>query len=417
MSGWSRHVSSRNSPSVPRIVGRPPRTCPRALRSAPGGWLPWVGWSELLRVAEQDERARRRRAGERRSRASSGPPRRRTARRGPARASPSRPATQATTPPPTTSIRSPRSAATTSALSLIEVAPSKVGSLSSLGFWPMRTATPSSCDASATFFSRFPMTLWLLAATPTFCPACTSADDHLRARVGLARPGRALDRQHRPVEERRQRGRPASSAALAGQPQVAVRGPAPARGGGGAAGPRAASVASRAAVGVESPCAATHSPIAQDALAPAPSSARRGWARASAAGRTPLAAATLEVEDAVDVVDRRRPPRRACPVAGSSTSTPASSFVVLGREPVASRRRTACPAAASPIVAEPADRLAFADELLLASSSSKLEVAPPGRLLLAPVPGEQLGEQPACRAASGVRCGRRIRATPRPAAP
>ena len=40
-----RQVVSRNRPAVGGIVAASPRTCASAERSAPGGWLPWSGWS------------------------------------------------------------------------------------------------------------------------------------------------------------------------------------------------------------------------------------------------------------------------------------------------------------------------------------------------------------------------------------
>ena len=42
-------------------------------------------------------------------------------------------------------------------------------------FWPIRTLTPRSAARSATSSSKWPITLWLLAVTPTFRPRPTSS--------------------------------------------------------------------------------------------------------------------------------------------------------------------------------------------------------------------------------------------------
>ena len=68
----------------------------------------------------------------------------------------------------------------------MEVAPAKVGS--SLR-WPMRTATRRSSATLATFSSNAPMTLWLLAVTPTRRPLDTKSTIICAPTVLLPDPG------------------------------------------------------------------------------------------------------------------------------------------------------------------------------------------------------------------------------------
>ena len=92
-------------------------------------------------------------------------------------------------------------------------------------FLSPRTVVPVSAAARSTSASRFAIALCEVAATPTRLPRVEQLADQPRARVRLARAGRALDEQHRPAEvghalaERARRAAAAASAAAARTPR------------------------------------------------------------------------------------------------------------------------------------------------------------------------------------------------------
>ena len=106
--------------------------------------------------------------------------------------------------PPTTSTPSSSRARRTSLASFSVSAVAQVTVPASAGFWPTRTprAACRSCPGAAatTSSSSLPMTLWLLAVTPTLLAGGDEVEDHARPAPGLAGTRRALDGQRRAVE-------------------------------------------------------------------------------------------------------------------------------------------------------------------------------------------------------------------------
>ena len=70
---------------------------------------------------------------------------------------------------------------------------------------PIERTRPSFVAASTTASSRFSITRWDWAVTPTLLPVRDQIEDHPGGRVGLAGAGGALDREHRLVESHGQR--------------------------------------------------------------------------------------------------------------------------------------------------------------------------------------------------------------------
>ena len=163
----------------------------------PADATPWVGWSSCCGSPSRTIRPRRRRAARARWRGSSARPRRRPAR--PARAPGGRTRAGSTSTRRRRRRRAvpDRSAASTSALSASTVARRVGRRLAALRLLAdADRLTPSSSAAFATSSSTLPMTLWLLATTPTRRPSPTSRTI-IRAPVYvLPEPGRALDREH-----------------------------------------------------------------------------------------------------------------------------------------------------------------------------------------------------------------------------
>ena len=80
---------------------------------------------------------------------------------------------------------------------------------------PIRTATPASAPPRATSSRKLPITLWLVAVTPTACRP-REIDDHPRAGVGLAGARRSLDGERPAVQRPSSTRRAASRSARPG---------------------------------------------------------------------------------------------------------------------------------------------------------------------------------------------------------
>ncbi len=182
MLGASRHVTGRKMPAIgrDRLVRR--RGCARApTRPRRRDGSPFCGCSSCCGSPSSTmlfARLRRRRA---RWRATSGRPRRRRARR--RRSANSGRAQSHAVPPSTFAVaglqrrRAPRRCRRGPSMASGSSASSRRRSCA-----PSRTSSALRRRPSPTASSRLRMTLWLVAVTPTFLPACDERADHLARR-------------------------------------------------------------------------------------------------------------------------------------------------------------------------------------------------------------------------------------------
>ena len=388
-SGCSRQVRSRKRPRSSAWSRDRPSRWPSADRSAPGGCVPCSGWSSCCGSPSRTSESRAGRDGQRRWRARSGRPRRRTARR-PTRPCPRAPRARPCRPRRRRRrrkrvARPPRSSSADCDRRMRRT-PSSLP-----GFCTIRTFTLASRPPRRLRRASCRSPCGCSAVTPTFFPAGRGPGSS-RPGVGLARAGRALDGEGRSVERHRQAPRGLDPASLrAGA--AAHRPPARLAAGGAAAGPRPPDRRRHRSM----PCSATHSPRRSSAVLAARRSGSRRTERArSDGGRVLLGRAAGRW-----CVQPRRcsttagVPRRIgiAPGVGVHDRRPDLQVVLLGREAVAVDAGLVSPRRRRRTRDRPAARCF--DRAPRRSGRPQVEEQPPDALVLAPMPDEELGEQPA----------------------
>ena len=247
-------------------------------------------------------------------------------------------------------------------------------------------------------------TLWLLARDADRLPARTQlARSSARRCRSCPSPGGPWMAERRPSSARPTPAACVEVALALGAQSPPV--PAPMRGGAAAGGRARRAVAARRVDAVlGDPLAEPQQRVALgtgDRRCPGTSARRSGGV-----GRLAL---RLSVDDALGLVDASRP-CHALAGAGSLTSVPAGRSCAPGAGSEAvDRSERASAADAAPIERQAADRLGARRAAPRRSVAGSSKYAHHSRLVLAPVPVEQLGQQPAAPAARASGRARRAR--------
>ncbi len=321
--------------------GSPSRCCKRR-RLRPGRMRPLDGLLQLLRVAQQHDRLGRARRWPGCWPARSGRPHPRTARR-PSRRAPGSPTARRCRQPTSTSpVREGRGESGVVIVGgRVRAGRGRLSDPASGRCAPARSAFRAAADRPSS--SRLPMTLWLLAVTPTACRPRDQLARSCRAPVYvLPEPGGPWMAQHRVVDGQPMRDRGIERRlAVAAQWRVDVPG---------RRGVRRRSSRSRAArrgPGASMPCSATQLPssMQRPLLVVRAGCTRAGSGRSAGMGslRGPRVSSTVP---AIWSMARTLP--SLSPVAGSTTPAPSRIGVLLRRESVAMDERLLDPTRPTP---------------------------------------------------------------------